>query len=245
MIRTLWFYVVVVVSSVIHATGVIVASLLGVKRRPGGGGVYDWGTNDWSRQLLRAAGTPVRVEGMERIPSGPVVYASNHSSMFDIWALSATLPGSVRMVAKQELARIPLVGPAMVAAGHVMIDRPHPRRALEAYERAADVIKSGVSAVVFPEGTRSRTGELLPFKNAPFGLAIAAQVPVVPLYVRNTFEILPKGGFLLHPRPIRIEVGDPIPTAGMALERRQELRDRVRAAILDLKARVDAERAVR
>lgn len=245
MIRTLWFYVVVVVSSVIHATGVIVASLLGVKRRPGGGGVYDWGTNDWSRQLLRAAGTPVRVEGMERIPAGPVVYASNHSSMFDIWALSATLPGSVRMVAKQELARIPLVGPAMVAAGHVMIDRPHPRRALEAYERAADVIKSGVSAVVFPEGTRSRTGELLPFKNAPFGLAIAAQVPVVPLYVRNTFEILPKGGCLLHPRPIRIEVGDPIPTAGMALERRQELRDRVRAAILDLKARVDAERAVR
>jgi 1-acyl-sn-glycerol-3-phosphate acyltransferase len=245
MIRTLWFYVVVVVSSVIHATGVIVASLLGVKRRPGGGGVYDWGTNDWSRQLLRAAGTPVRVEGMERIPAGPVVYASNHSSMFDIWALSATLPGSVRMVAKQELARIPLVGRAMVAAGHVMIDRPHPRRALEAYERAADVIKSGVSAVVFPEGTRSRTGELLPFKNAPFGLAIAAQVPVVPLYVRNTFEILPKGGFFLHPRPIRIEVGDPIPTAGMALERRHELRDRVRAAILDLKARVDAERAVR
>jgi 1-acyl-sn-glycerol-3-phosphate acyltransferase len=97
-----------------------------------------------------------------------------------------------------------------------------------------------VSAVVFPEGTRSRTGELLPFKNAPFGLAIAAQVPVVPLYVRNTFKILPKGRFLLRPRPIRVEVGRPIPTDGMTLERRQELRDRVRAAILELKARVDA-----
>jgi 1-acyl-sn-glycerol-3-phosphate acyltransferase len=238
MIRTLWFYVVLVVSSVIHSIGVIVAALLGVKRRPGG--VYDWGTTDWSRQLLRAAGTPVEVEGLHRIPDGPVVYASNHSSMFDIWALAATLPGSVRMVAKQELTKIPLVGRAMVTAGHVMIDRPHPRRALEAYERAAAVIKSGVSAVVFPEGTRSRTGELLPFKNAPFGLAIAAQVPVVPLYVRNTFEIMPKGQWLLRPRPIRIEVGDPIPTTGMTLERRQELRDQVRAAILDLKARVDA-----
>ena len=203
--------------------------------------MYDWGTNDWSRQILRAAGTPVRVEGMERIPEGPVVYASNHSSMFDIWALAATLPGSVRMVAKQELAKIPLLGRAMIAAGHVTIDRAHPARALEAYHGAAEVIRSGISALVFPEGTRSRTGQLLPFKNAPFGLAIAAQVPVVPLYVRNTFEILPKGRFLLRPRPIRITIGAPISTVGMTVERRQELRDRVYTAILDLKARVDAE----
>lgn len=243
MIRTLWFYAVLLASSVIHSTGVILAAFLGVKRRPGG--VYDWGTTDWSRQILRAAGTPVEVEGLHRIPDGPVVYAANHSSTFDIWALAATLPGSVRMVAKQELARIPLLGRAMVTAGHVVIDRPHPRRALEAYERAAAVIRSGVSAVVFPEGTRSRTGELLPFKNAPFGLAIAAQVPIVPVYVRNTFEIMPKGGFLLRPRPIQIEVGDPIPTTGMPLERRQELRDRVHTAILGLKARVDARGAAR
>src|SRR5205807_8806672 len=93
MIRTLWFYLVVVVSSLIHATAVIVAALLGVKRRPGG--VYDWGTNDWSRQVLWAAGTPVQAEGLDRIPDRPVVYAANHSSMFDIWVLAATLPGSV------------------------------------------------------------------------------------------------------------------------------------------------------
>jgi len=245
MIRTLWFYVVLVVSSVVHSVGVLVAALLGVKRRPGGGGVYDWGTNDWSRQLLWAAGTPVRVEGIERIPAGPVVYASNHSSMFDIWALAATLPGSVRMVAKQELAKIPLLGRAMIAAGHVTIDRAHPARALEAYHGAAEVIRSGISALVFPEGTRSRTGQLLPFKNAPFGLAIAAQVPVVPLYVRNTFEILPKGRFLLRPRPIRITIGAPISTVGMTVERRQELRDRVYTAIRELKARVDAEGVAR
>ena len=245
MIRTAWFYLVLVVSSIVHSVGVLGAALLGVKRRPGGGDVYDWGTTDWSRQVLRAAGTPVRVEGIERIPRGPVVYASNHSSMFDIWALAATLPGSVRMVAKQELAKIPLVGRAMLAAGHVTIDRAHAARALEAYHRAAEVIRSGVSAVVFPEGTRSRTGQLLPFKNAPFGLAIAAQVPVVPLYVRNTFEIMPKGRFFLRPRPIRVVVGEPIATAGMTGERRQELRDRVHAAILALKTRVDAEGVAR
>src|SRR5256885_10713956 len=243
MIRTVWFAIVLLVSSAIHATGVIVAALVGVKRRPGG--VYDWGTNDWSRDLLRAAGTPVRVVGLERVPAGPVVYASNHSSMFDIWALAATLPGSVRFVAKQELARIPLLGRAMITAGHVMIDRAHPARALEAYQRAAAVIGSGISAVGFPEGTRSRTGELQPFKNAPFGLAIAARVPVVPVYVHNTFTIMPKGRFFLRPQPIHIEIGDPISTRGMTVEQRQELRDQVHAAIVALKARVDAEGVAR
>ena len=126
MIRTAWFALVLVVSSAFHATVVILAALVGVKRRPGGGGIYDWGTNDWSRDLLRAAGTPVRVVGLERVPAGPVVYASNHSSMFDIWALAASLPGSIRFVAKQELARVPLVGRAMITAGHVVIDRAHP-----------------------------------------------------------------------------------------------------------------------
>src|SRR3989449_10535647 len=99
-------------------------------------------------------------------------YAANHSSMFDIWALAATLPGSVRMVAKQELARIPLLGRAMVTAGHPTIDRPHPARALGAYRRAAENIPGGTPALVVPEGTRSRPGALLPFHNAPFRLAI-------------------------------------------------------------------------
>src|SRR5437763_2037732 len=109
MIRTLWFYVVLVVSSVVHSVGVLVAALLGVKRRPGGGGVYDWGTNDWSRDLLRAAGTPVGGVGLDRVPAGPVGSASNHSSMFAIWALAATLPAPVRFVAKHDRGRIRLL----------------------------------------------------------------------------------------------------------------------------------------
>jgi len=239
MIRTIWFYLVLVVSSVIHAGGVLVAALLGVKRRPGG--IYDWGATDWARDIIAAAGTPVELQGADRIPRNqPVVYASNHSSMFDIWALAATLPGSVRFVAKQELVKVPLVGRAMLAAGHVAIDRFNRARAFEAYERAAAVIRGGISAVVFPEGTRSRTGELLPFKNAPFGLAISAGVPVVPVYVHNSFQILPKGGVRLHPRPIRVLIGEPIATAGLSLDHRQLLAERTRAALLALRARVDS-----
>lgn len=241
MIRTLWFYLVLVVSTVVHGVAVIAAGVLGVRPRPGGAGVYDWGTRDWARDMLSAAGTPVEVEGLDRVPRDqPVVYASNHSSMFDIWALAAVLPGAVRLIAKQELARIPFFGRAMLAAGHVTIDRFVKTRAFEAYERAARTIRGGLSAVVFPEGTRSRTGELLPFKNAPFGLAIAAQVPLVPVYVHNTFQILPKGAWRLRRRPIRIRIGEPIPTAAMTLDDRERLQQLARAAVLELKARVDA-----
>jgi 1-acyl-sn-glycerol-3-phosphate acyltransferase len=234
MIRTFFFYIAVFMSSLVHASTAVIASLLRVPQRPGR--VYDWSTRDWGKWILVGAGTPVIFEGAEKIPRGvPVVYACNHTSMFDIWALAAELPGSVRFVAKAELARIPLLGPSMVRAGHVMIDRDNKARAIEAYEKAIATIKSGISAVVFPEGTRSQTGELLPFKNAPFGLAISAQVPLVPLYVDGAFRILPKGSRSLHPRPIHVRVGDPIDTTGLTLTDRKKLRERAYAAIAALR----------
>ena len=241
MIRTLWFYLVLFVSTMVHGLTAIFAGIFRLKSRP----LYDWTTQDWARWNLWAAGTPIDLQGLERVPRDtPVVYASNHSSMFDIWALSLMLPGSTRFVAKAELARVPVMGPAMLRAGHVTIDRFNRARAFEAYDRAAATIKSGISTIVFPEGTRSRTGELQPFKNAPFGLALAAQVPIVPVYVHNTFQIMPKGAWRLRRLPIRIRIGEPIPTAGMTLDDREALRDKVRAAIVQLRARVDSAAGV-
>jgi len=235
-IRTLWYYLVLFFTTILHASAAIIAGLFRVKNRRGG--IYDWSGTDWSRDILSAASTPVVASGLEHIPRDqPVIYASNHSSMFDIWALFATLPGSVRFVAKRELFRIPVLGRAMLAVGHVPIDRTARKRAFEAYDEAARMIRGGTSVVVFPEGTRSRTGELLPFKNAPFGLAIAAQVSIVPVYVHHTFEILPKGAWRLRPRPIRLVVGQAIATAGLRPEDRERLRDEVRAAMVALQAK--------
>jgi len=239
MIRGLWFALSILPNTALHSIVAIVAALLNLERKPGG--VYDWSTVDWSKRILRSAGTPVHVHGLEHVPQGtPVVYASNHTSMFDIWALSAVLPGSTRFVAKQELGKVPLLGIAMQRAGHILIDRTNRARAFEAYDKAARVIHTGISPIVFPEGTRSPTGELLPFKNAPFGLAIQAQVPIVPVYVHGTYRILPKGSIRLKPMPIEVHIGEPIPTAGLAPTAREALRDQVRAAIVELKTRVDA-----
>lgn len=239
MIRTLWFYLVLFGATMWHGLLAIAAGLMGVAYRRGG--VYDRAPRGWSRWILDAAGTPLVIAGLEQVPHDrPVVYASNHSSMFDIWALFAALPGSVRFVAKQELARVFVLGRAMRAGGHVFIDRSHAKHAVEAYEQAAGTIRRGISTIVFPEGTRSGSGEFLPFKTMPFGLPIAAGVPVVPVYVHNTFEIFPKGARRLRPRPIRIWVGAPIDTAGMTLADRAALRDQVLTVIAGFRARVDA-----
>lgn len=241
MVRTLWFFVVLFLSTVWNGTKALVAGLLRVPHVPGG--VYDMAARNWARDALRASGVRYRLHGLERVPQGqPVVFASNHQSMFDIFLVLAALPGSVRFVAKKELASVPLLGAAMRAAGHIYIDRQNRQAAFEAYEEAAITIRQGLSAVVFPEGTRSRTGELIPFKKGPFVLAIAAGVPVVPAYCAGTFTLMRKGSRRLAPHPIALFFGQPIPTAGLTYDDREQLMDQTRRAIEEL--RVDAAKMV-
>ena len=233
--RTLWFFVVLIASTIWYGGSVVIAGLLGVERKPGG--VYDRAAKRWARNALWAAGVPWRVVGLEGVPvHQPLVFACNHQSWFDIFQLAAALPGSLRFVAKKELERIPLLGRAMRKSGHVFIDRQNRERAFGAYDEAAAGIRAGISAVVFPEGTRSRTGELLPFKKGPFVLAIAAGVPLVPVYSAGTFTLLPKGSLQLRPHPIGLLFGKPIDTTGMTYEDRERLSVEARRAIEALRA---------
>ncbi len=237
MLRTLWFLVVLLFSTIWYGGGVVLAGLLGVRRRPGG--VYDRAAKGWAQKALWAAGVPYQVVGLEQVAlDRPTVFASNHQSWFDIFLLAAVLPGSLRFVAKKEMAKIPILGLAMRRAGHIFIDRKNLPAAFGAYQEATQAIHSGISAVVFPEGTRSRTGELQPFKKGPFVLAIAAQVPLVPAYCAGTFTLLPKGSLRLKPHPIALVFGRPIATTGMVYDDRERLMVDTRRAIEQL--RVDA-----
>jgi len=230
MLRTLWFFVVMIATTVWYGAGVVIAAFLGVERKPGG--IYDRASQVWGQNALWSAGVPHRVVGLDDVPvQRPLVFACNHQSWFDIFQLQAALPGSLRFVAKKELERVPVMGRAMRKSGHVFIDRQNRERAFGAYEEAAAHIRAGISAVVFPEGTRSRTGELLPFV-----LAIAARVPLVPVYSAGTFTLLPKGSFRLRPHPIALLFGKPIDTTGMTYDDRDRLSVEARRAIEALRA---------
>ncbi|HXE58380.1 MAG TPA: lysophospholipid acyltransferase family protein [Gemmatimonadales bacterium] len=239
-LATIRFALSTLVLTLWHAVRVILASLAGVRHQSGH---YDRIVRSWARQLVGVNRLRVAAVGLERLdPAAPYVLVSNHTSFVDIWALLVTLPGAIRFIAKRELLWIPVFGWALRSAGHIAIDRRDLRDAMAGYDEAARAIRAGVSALVFVEGTRSRTGELLDFKKGAFVLAIAAGVPVVPVYIDGAFRVLPRGSLVFRPGPVRVLVGEPIPTAGLGYEDRDVLRERARRAMLALRDRAGAGR---
>jgi 1-acyl-sn-glycerol-3-phosphate acyltransferases len=183
----------------------------------------------WSRGSLWAARIKVEVEGLEMVPTeGPVIYMGNHQGNFDILALTRAIPRLFSWVAKEELFRVPVFGAAMRRAGYIPLDRSDGRKALKSMNQAAKRIASGASVVIFPEGTRTKDGALLPFKRGAFMLAARAGVPIVPFTINGSRAINPRNRIELRPGTIRVSFGAPIEVAGVA---EAELLERVRAAI--------------
>ena len=233
LVYTLWYFLVLALTTAFWSLVCVVASLFGVKWKQGG--VYDQAARNWGRWLCGANGLSVRIEGLEQLaPDRPYVFIANHFSFCDIWALLVVLPDSVRFLAKKELFDIPLFGRALHAARHIRIDRKNLQAAFGAYEEAAKVIREGISAIVYAEGTRSPDGKLQPFKKGPFVLAIAAQVEVVPVWVEGAFDALPKGQWYVRPGVVTVRIGAPIPTEGLTYEERERLMEQVREKIVDL-----------
>lgn len=207
------------------------------RRAPGLKRICDECPRKWARFILRCTGTRVEVENPERIvPGRPQIVVVNHVSWFDVLAVAGHLPGRHRFVAKKELATVPVFGPAMRACGHISIDRDNLSSAIRSLELARRELEGGAPTVVlFPEGTRSASGELKPFKKGAFMLALQTEAEVVPVALLGTREILPKGSILVRAgRTIRLRIGEPIPVTGLTMENRDELAARARAAVADL-----------
>jgi 1-acyl-sn-glycerol-3-phosphate acyltransferase len=167
----------------------------------------------WAKSICTAGGVVVSVTGTEKLDSEkPYIFAANHQSQFDIFALQGFLGVDFRWLAKKELFQVPIWGPAMRKAGYIPVDRSHGRQALKSLGEAAQKIAAGTSVIIFPEGTRSKDGKIKDFKAGAMILAIKSGVEIVPVAIDGTYEILPKGKLLMKPGNVAIRVGNPIAT---------------------------------
>jgi len=179
----------------------------------------------WSSGIVSRLRIGVSVTGREQVPMDRAyVLMSNHQSHLDIPVLYAVWPGTLRMVAKAELFRMPIFGKALRASGFVEVDRSGDRdRAKAAMDEAARAIGGGVSIWIAPEGTRSEDGRLGQFKKGGFLLAQGTGAPIVPIAINGTRRILPKGAYAMRPgMDVRLTFGPPIPSAGRSIEALQD-----------------------
>jgi 1-acyl-sn-glycerol-3-phosphate acyltransferase len=234
VIRTLWMLLVGWVVTIPLSIDVIVAERLRLHRYLAR--ICPRNQRWWARSVLWASGVKVEFEGLDRLAgSGPRVVVANHESWFDVIALVGHLPWAYKFVAKQELARVPFWGRAFQACGHILVDRANRQSAPQAIERARKARDDNALIILFPEGTRSPDGTLLPFKKGAFVLALQLGAPLIPVALIGGRHILGKGRWDVRPGTLRVVVGEPMSTAGLEHGDRDDLLRRSRAAVVALR----------
>ena len=223
------------VSCVVPVTGWYVARILWAVYRnaPDQACVCEWVPRKWARVLLRIAGVRVVVENGEVIdPDASQILVANHASWFDVLALAGYTPGRYVFVAKKEVANVPGFGRAVRVCGHIYIDREDHQKALASMSVVRERLeKERPTIIMFPEGTRSATGELQRFKKGAFVLAIQTGSALVPTAIVGSRQVMRKHSLLIHAGTVRVRFGEPIPVADLGMERRDELMASARGAL--------------
>ena len=170
----------------------------------------------WGRVVLSATGSEIEIQGSDTIPVGPVVFMGNHLGIFDIMLLLGHVEKPLAFMAKKELIKVPIISSLMRHTGCLFLDRQGVRQAMQVFHLATAQIRNGLSMVIFPEGTRSQTGETADFKSGSMKLAIKADVPIVPFRIEGTSDILENNGYRIRPSQISLRLLPPIMTAEYA-----------------------------
>lgn len=215
VIRALWMIFWIFVGTVFYGGMAIVTALFGVR-----GHIYVAWSRQWARVAMWASGCRAVAHGLEHVePGKPFILVANHVSWFDIFAIASLLRVDFHFVAKKELEKIPVFGLAWRVAGHISIDRSNRERAVQSLRRAGQQMREQESVVViFAEGTRSRTGRLQPFKKGAFVLAAETGIPIIPVVVTGSYDIMRPDTFIVRPATIHVWFEPPVPSEGMAVE---------------------------
>lgn len=229
MIRTIWAYAVIIGATLYSGGRAILLHFLWPRRFRR---CADRLTGEWSSIILWGAGTRLVVRHGDRLGLGRgQILVSNHQSWFDIFALGAALGDRFSFVGKKELSRIPVVGAAWEKVGNIAIDRSDQQAAIDSLKRADELMREGRTIIMFPEGTRSPTGEMGRFKKGAFVMAIKSQVPVLPVAIAGTRRIMKKGSWRMTTGTATVIVGRPIETGGLTLKDRNRLSRECRETI--------------
>lgn len=197
--------------------------------------IYHYLSKVFSSGILFISGVRLKIYGLENIDrNSTYVFVSNHSSQFDITVLQWGVPNRLAMIFKKELSKIPLFGWQLKYGPYIMVDRKSPESGMKSIEESKELMKTkGISVLVFPEGTRSETGELLPFKRGAFHLAAKVGYPIVPVTIIDSNKIMPKGTFKLKRGTIKLIFDKPINTENIKSKADElSLMDNVRNIIL-------------
>ena len=165
----------------------------------------------WSRSVLWLLLVPIEVSGRENVdPKQSYVFVANHQSFLDVFAVYGWLPNNFKWLMKKELRKIPFVGTACAVAGHIFVDRSNPRAAMESLKYIKAQLHDGISTVIFPEGTRTKTGEMGRFKQGAFKIAMDMELPVVPISLSGFFKAMPRHQFYVSPHArVKLHIGVP------------------------------------
>jgi len=172
----------------------------------------------WARACVAISGAQVTVVHAERLKAGPAVYVCNHLSYMDTPVLFSSLPFQFRIVARHDLWKLPFIGWHLQRSGQVPVDVENPRASIASLLSAVRTLKGGMSLFIFPEGGRTETGHLAPFMNGPAFMAIRAQLPLVPMALIGTHELLPMHAKEFHPVPVTLVVDEPLETRGLKMK---------------------------
>ncbi len=228
MLRTVWTIVFAVIATGLGSAAAVFGGLFNPYS-----GFVNGVIRIWAKSIIKASGIRVEAEGLDRFDhSKAYIVVSNHQGNFDILVLAQYLPFTARFVAKKELFRIPLFAQGMKLAGMIAIDRGNSAQARATLQRTIDVLKNGVSIIIFPEGTRSKDGQIQRFKKGGFILALETGVPILPVSISGSRHVMQKQSLRLRKGRIKIVFDKPIDPAQYTFEERNKLVQHTRDIII-------------